>query len=417
MLGGQALVGHAGLRVRILFLTPDLPVQSGGAGRRRMLALLRIAAAHHQVDLLSFASPQPPSAALGELDGLCRQVRLVQASGARSAWRRSWSLLFGALPDLALRLESSAYRRSLAEILGVERYDVVQIEGLEMIPYLPMAQALATRAAIIYDAHHAEMALQRSIFQVHFRHPRRWHKALFAFLQWSKLGTYERLMMNEADMVLCVSGADAAKLRGRRVDPELVPNGVDAGRIAYRPPSRERGNILLWAGSLRHANDADAVGWLLSEVLPRVRERLPHVRLRLVGAGIERFRAEGVEAVGDEEDMAGELAAADVFVAPMRMGGGSPFPVLEAMAEGVPVVSTPQGLAGIAAVHERHALIGDTADTLAVAVVRLLEDRPLAGRMASVARLLVEGRYDWAKIALVYLRLLTAARRAARAAR
>jgi glycosyltransferase involved in cell wall biosynthesis len=95
----------------------------------------------------------------------------------------------------------------------------------------------------------------------------------------------------------------------------------------------------------------------------------------------------------------------------MRMGSGVRFKVLEAMAAGVPVVATPLGMAGLAADHERHALVSRDAAGLAEALARVLQDRPLARDLAQRARLLVEGRYDWKKITPQYLRLLTSARK------
>ena len=67
-------------------------------------------------------------------------------------------------------------------------------------------------------------------------------------VQWSKLGSYERIMMNETDVVLAVSDIDAGKLRGRHVDPQLVPNGVDTSAIPFKEPSNSASGILLFVG-------------------------------------------------------------------------------------------------------------------------------------------------------------------------
>lgn len=403
--------------MKLLFLTGDVPLPADRGSKLRSAGLIRAAAAHHQVDLLSFARERPPAEAEEELRRLCRQFRLVDAPSPRSGLYQAWSLLFGVLPYIARRLDAQPFRQALAETMEAETYDVVQIEGLEVIPFLPVARSLGGRAAIIYDAHRPEMAFQRTIFRVQFRYPNQWHAGLYSLLQWSKLGTYERIMMNEADMVLCASDLDADKLRGRRVDPEVVPNGVDTERIAYRSLAGGVGGQLLFVGPMDHPPNADAIRWFLTEVLPRVREWVPEARLRLAGRGTERVRAAGVQGLGYVEDLGPELAAADACVAPIRMGGSVRFKVLEAMAAGVPVVSTSMGLAGIAAQNERHALVADTPQEFAAAVVRALQDRVLVRRMVGLARLLVEGRYDWGKITPSYLRLLTVARRTARLAR
>ena len=401
--------------MKILFLTPDVPLPADQGGKLRNLALLRAAAEHHQVDLLSFCKEEPAAEHRHELERLCRRVELVPTPHPRSFLHRAWSLWFDPLPDLAFRLESPDYRARLWDLTDHEHYDVAQIEGLEMMPYISAARGgTGSRTALVYDAHNAEMSLQRSIWQAELRDPRRWLPGLYSLTQWSKLGTYERVMMNSTDMVLAVSEEDAAKLKGRHVDPLIVPNGIDAAALPYCAPTMDPGATLLFVGPLDYRPNDDAVRWLVRQIFPLVRQRKPDARLRLVGRGTERIQAAGVDAVGYVEDIGAEFARADVLLAPLRMGGGTRLKVLEAMARGVPVVSTPVGLAGIAAEPGKHALLARTPPEFATAVIEILEDREIARKLAGLARLLVEGRYDWSKITPAYLRHLTTARRLAR---
>src|SRR4029453_17809039 len=170
-------------------------------------------------------------------------------------------------------------------------------------------------------------------FQTELRNPRRVHGGLYSLAQWSKLGTYERVMMNETDTVIAVSGADGGKRRGRRVEPVIIPNGVDTTAIPYRGP-RSKGNTLLFLGTLDYRPNADAADWLVRSILPEVRKSRPDAVLRLVGRGSERLGRDGVEGVGYVDDVAAELVGADALVAPFRMAGGVRFKVLEAMAAG-----------------------------------------------------------------------------------
>ncbi|HZT05615.1 MAG TPA: glycosyltransferase family 4 protein [Chloroflexota bacterium] len=394
--------------MKILFLLPSLPDPPDAGAKLRNLALIRAAAAHHDVDVLAFHGR--------DVDGgarlhACHLVRTVPLPDPRGPARRAWGLLTDQAPDLARRLESGAFATALREILESSRYDVVQIEGLEMMPYLHVVQTFAPRAAIVYDAHNAEMWLQRTIFQAELRDPARWPAALYAMAQWSKLGSYERIMMNETSLVLAVSEVDAGKLKGRRVSPEIVPNAVDTSGMPFREPRPEPNDTLFFAGSLAYRPNADAVRWLTRSVLPLVRARLPRVRLRLAGRGTERIRGDGVEPLGYVEDIGSELARADVAVVPMRMGSGVRFKVLEAMAAGVPVVSTTLGISGVSAQPGRHVLIANRPSEFAEAVAKVIEDRALARSLAIQARQLVENRYDWDRVTPVYLRLLSNVRR------
>ena len=118
-----------------------------------------------------------------------------------------------------------------------------------------------------------------------------------------------------------------------------------------------------------------------------------------------------MEGIGYVDTVSGQLAEADALVAPFRMAGGARFKVLEAMAAGLPVVGTPAGLQGIDAEPDRHALVARTAPDLASAALRVLDDGPLAKRLALAGRKLVQERYDWSVIAPKYLALLSKARK------
>jgi glycosyltransferase involved in cell wall biosynthesis len=397
--------------VRILFLTPDLPLPADQGAKLRTIGLMRAAARFHQVDVVSFAGMEEPrSDAESSLADICRNVVVVDAPPPRPVVRRAFSLLFDPLPDLAHRLESEAYRAALWDHLQENTYHVIQIEGLEMMPYLATARSAGKHATIIYDAHNAEMSLQRSMFQAELRNARRLHGGLYSLAQWSKLGTYERVMMNEADTVVAVSEADAIKLRGRKVTPVIIPNAVDSTAVPFREPRAER-NILLFLGTLDYRPNADAVAWLVRDILPAIRQSRPDVRLRLVGRGSERLQGDGVEGIGYVDSVLSQLEEADALVAPLRMAGGVRFKVLEAMAAGLPVVGTPAGLQGIDAEPDRHALVARTAPDLASAALRVLDDGPLAKRLALAGRKLVQERYDWSVIAPKYLALLSKARK------
>jgi glycosyltransferase involved in cell wall biosynthesis len=97
-----------------------------------------------------------------------------------------------------------------------------------------------------------------------------------------------------------------------------------------------------------------------------------------------------------------------VAVVPLRIGSGSRLKALEAMAAGRPVVGTTIGLGGLDLLHGRDALVADRPVQLAEAIVRCLEDRALAARLAASGRRLVEQRYSWSRIGADYAALLEA---------
>jgi glycosyltransferase involved in cell wall biosynthesis len=177
----------------------------------------------------------------------------------------------------------------------------------------------------------------------------------------------------------------------------VVPN-------AYVPPERPAGRLdpgepptILLVGPLTYAPNADAARFLVKEVLPRLRVRLPEARVRLVGYHDDRVedlrRVDGVTVTGLVSDITAELARADVVAVPVRFGGGTRVKILEAFAHRIPVVSTTLGCEGIDAHHRRHLLIADDPDSFASACVEALADAGLRRSLTEAAHDLFWTRY------------------------
>jgi glycosyltransferase involved in cell wall biosynthesis len=139
--------------------------------------------------------------------------------------------------------------------------------------------------------------------------------------------------------------------------------------------------------------------------MPKVWDSVPDARVFVVGRGpapdlVARGQHDPRIAVtGSVESMDPYWTRATVYVLPLRGGGGTRFKALEAMAAGLPLVSTPMGMEGIAAEAGTHYLSGETPAELGSAIVRLLDDPALRDQLAEAAGRLVRARYDWRVVA------------------
>jgi hypothetical protein len=157
---------------------------------------------------------------------------------------------------------------------------------------------------------------------------------------------------------------------------------------APRDPAAPR---LALTGNLGYFPTADAVSWWVRDVWPTLRCARPELRLTLAGArpapAVRRAaRAPGVELLASPPSLAPVLAAAAVAVAPLRAGSGVPLKVLEAWAAGVPVVASAWAAAGAAARPGFELLVAETPEEWREAVLRLLDDPGLAGRLVAGGR-------------------------------
>ncbi|HKG11881.1 MAG TPA: glycosyltransferase [Pyrinomonadaceae bacterium] len=195
----------------------------------------------------------------------------------------------------------------------------------------------------------------------------------------------ESRLARECDLVWCASSADEEFMR--RLSPGIVATVVPTihPRHGRGLPFEGREHIL-FVGNFRHRPNADAVHFYAREVLPRVRESLPRVELLLVGDNAPKefagYEGAGVRVLGYVPDIEPVFARARVSVAPLRFGAGINGKIGEALAHGLPVVTTNVGAAGLALRDGEEALIADSPEDLAAASVRLYTDAALWRRLS-----------------------------------
>jgi sugar transferase (PEP-CTERM/EpsH1 system associated) len=370
----------------------------------RNWGLISELATRHDVAVLSFLDPGQPARVAETL----RRAATVEAlpPPARTLRDRLGDMLTTRLPDMALRLDSPAYARRLRDWLARAPFDVVQVEGIEMAPYLDVLEAAQPRPRIVFDDHNCEYLLQKRAWRTDVGIPTRWPAAAYSLVQWHRLRRYEAQACRRADHVLAVSQADAAALR--RLVPDLpvvvVPNGIDT--TTYRPvrgAAEAPAPTVVFTGTMDFRPNVDAVLWFARQVLPQVKTQVPGLRFVVVGQRphrrLDELRADpAITLTGRVEDVRPYIAQAGVYVAPLRIGGGTRLKLLEAMAMGKAIVSTRLGAEGYPVSDGEQLLLADTPSAFAAAVVSLLNDPRRRAALSRTARAFVERRYDWRAI-------------------
>jgi glycosyltransferase involved in cell wall biosynthesis len=272
-----------------------------------------------------------------------------------------------------------------------------------MTPYLPLVRKMQPTARCCYDAHNAEYALQWAIFHVDRHVPERLPAAAYSLLQARRIHRYERAVCAAVDCVIAVSEEDAAALRSFRADKRVavVPNGIFTDRYGDDSPRLDLGEkVLVYTGKMDYRPNIDAVRWFSDSILPLVRDAEPNVRLYIVGqkphASLESLRDDpNIEITGWVADVQPFLQAADVYIAPLRMGSGTRLKILEAMAAGCAVVATTVAASGLDSQAKRSLILADDERSFAQAVAALLNDPERRAALGQAAQADVRSLYDW----------------------
>lgn len=383
----------------MLFVSPEFPYPAYSGGCLRTLSLLRCLQADFDVHCVTFASTMPGLEELSGLRSLVREVTVLPLRFHRKTaprrYARNISRALRFVPPLVDRFSGPEVRHSLLPLLN-DSADWVWLEHLWLAPYV--AKIPRPRKKIL-DVHNVESDFYRQLR--HFSGHRLEQLGYYVFERAAR--RIEKRHLAPFDRILAVSPEDR-KLLARDCRLEkifVVPNAVKL----ESPPARqgEAGSTLYFAGRLDYSPNREAVSWFYHQIWPLVRRHLPEVRWIIVGAFPELLEAEirrdnQVALAGRVEATGPYLFPSSVVIAPLAVGGGSRFKILEAWSAGKAVVSTAKGAAGLSAVHGENIWVADNPVEFADAVVRLLSDSSLRARLGTRGRETVEQGYSWERM-------------------
>jgi glycosyltransferase involved in cell wall biosynthesis len=273
--------------------------------------------------------------------------------------------------------------------------DVVLASQIDMAAY---AVGLSGIPAVLEE-------LEVSLFKDAVEHARTLRQRVRTTLTWFKLAAYLRRTLPRFRACTVASQHEQAHVQA--IAPKypnlvVIPNAVDVASYsgdfgAVQPTS------LVFSGSLTYQPNADAVRYLLSEIYPLIQQAQPDAVLRITGDTGQLDlhtlgRIGGVQFTGHVKDVRPFVASSSVSVVPLRLGGGTRFKILEAMALGTPVVSTFKGAEGLEVTDGEDILLADDPREFSERVVHLLGSPQARARIAAGGRRRVHKRYDWAKV-------------------
>lgn len=417
--------------MRVLHFAPRVcwPLDTGAKLRNYHLA--RVLAARAKVTLLAFDHGEARPA---ELENPYEEVITVERSPGYTLAK----ILRGAMgrtPLPLLNYTTKPMKQKLAETLRQQQFDVVQVESVHLMGYLRTIRAALGRPLVVCDWHNLESELMQRYSEREPSLPRR----IYAQKTARQLRTLERRAMRDFDAHIVVSERDRERLLQLKSASSIsvIENGVDsshysdeaiaaahaawlnehdrAGSNGSQPSRRQ--NRIVFVGSMDYHANIDGVIEFAREVWPMLYQRHAQLIFTIVGRDPadevrELASLPGIEITGTVADVRPYYREAVAAVVPLRVGGGSRLKILEAMAAGVPVVSTTLGAEGLEVSHERDILIADTNEELGEAVAAVVESEAIGRRLCEGGRALVSSRYDWQRagesLFKIYAELLAA---------
>jgi glycosyltransferase involved in cell wall biosynthesis len=332
-----------------------------------------------------------------------KQVRAIPRDSAYTFAKVARGMM-GKTPLPVLNYTTESMKRALEGLLRDQDFDIIQVESIHLMSYLPIIREARKNSFVICDWHNIESELMRRYSE---REPSRLRRA-YAGRTARLMSEFERRALHEFDAHVVVSQRDAQRLQDLNPAARIfvIENGVDTAfysdlGVKDETPARR----IVFVGSMDYHANIDGVVDFAHEVWPRLRERQTDLVFTIVGkdpASEVRELAQigGIEVTGTVDDVRPFYREAIAAVVPLRVGGGSRLKILEAMAAGVPVISTTLGAEGLEVRHDENILIADTNEQLLEAIISLVTIKARHNHLVVAGRALVSRRYDWSSLGL-----------------
>ena len=384
--------------MKILMVSSYLPYPLFSGGHIRLYNIIKDLYKNNQITLICEKRTYQNEKDIAEVRKFCKEIITVDRN-------KQWTLKnifrtgFSKYPFLVTGHTHSQMKIVIKKILKKEKFDLIHVETFYVMQNLPNEISIA----VSLTEHNIEYLVYKR-----FRDKAPFYIKPLLDIDILKLKKIEEGNWRKADVAIAVSFEDKKVIENVNDRVFIVPNGVDMQEFKiqnskFKIDRRER--TVLFIGDFSWVENRDAARAVLRDIWPKIRSNIKNqkVKLWIVGrkipASIKKLGTDGV--VFDENALSNTsiiYEKADLLLAPIRMGGGTSFKILEAMASGVAVVTTRLGAIGIGAENRKEVIIADDNQKLADSVIEVLNNKNLYDKITKNARSLIEEKYNWENI-------------------
>lgn len=382
--------------MNILVVSSYLPFPLFDGGNVRLYNIIKELAKTHKITLICEIREKQSDMDIKEVKKFCEEVIVVPH-------KKPWSLqnilktVFSPYPLLVVMHTFPTMKGKIVETLNKKSFDVIHVETFYVYQNLPK-----TYLPIVLVEHNIEYLVYSRYTQT-----ARWYLKPFLYLDILKIKYWEEKFWRRATKVCAVTEEEKRKMN--RDDVIVVPNGVDIS--LYTPMKGKEGKKtkrILFIGSFKWIQNVTSAKWIITEIWPKILETIQNKKidvlpiLWIVGRNIpdslKELKTDSIVFDEHADDTLKVYRESDIQLAPIKVGGGSSYKILESMACGVPVVTTPLAANALGAKKDSEILVAETSDELAEHVVKLLQNPSIYEKIKKNARLLIEKKYNWESI-------------------
>ena len=381
--------------MKILVVLPRFPYPLEKGDKLRAYHQIVELSKRHEIHLFAVSHDKVTPEQRAALEPYCRSVSVVTPTRF-TAWFNTVRNYFRSKSLQMGYWDSARARRTVKDLARKIQPDVVYNQMVRTVPLvarLPYPKVMDFQDALSMNTER-RMEQSRGL----------WRSILHYEFKMLRSTEYNAFKIFDALTIISETDADAIPHK-RNGDIHIVRNGVDFDYFKNEESrmkneeSRDSSSDIVFCGNMQYAPNIDAARYLVSDIMPLVWQQRPEAHLVLAGAtpvaAVRRLAGPRVEVTGSVPDIRPYYANSRLFIAPMRLGSGLQNKLLEAMAMGVPCVTTPIANEALGATPGTHLLVANSPQELADHILALLADPALAQTLSAAALDFVHQNFSW----------------------
>ena len=378
--------------MRILYLCHRFPFPPARGGKIRPFNMIKHLSGKHEVVVASLVRSHKEAEEGRGLSNHCSDFMMSRVTSL-AAWTRMIARLPTFGPSSMGYFYAPDLGRRIRERLAKETFDLIFVHCSSVAPYVAGVRGIPK----ILDF--GDMDSQKWL---EYRRFKAFPLSLGYWLEGRKMEAAERALAQRFDLCTCTTKAELETLRlfGLPISTDWFPNGVDTSYFCptnapYDP------NTIAFVGRMDYFPNQQAMLFFADDVFPRIREKNPAAKLMIIGAEPSTeirnlARRQGINVTGTVPDVRAHVQRSAVSVAPLFIARGTQNKIIECMAMGVPVVTSPEAAGGVDAVPGEHVLVARSPEDYVEKVLTLMTDQLTRQRFGAAGRARVETHHSWA---------------------
>jgi glycosyltransferase involved in cell wall biosynthesis len=302
------------------------------------------------------------------------------------------------------RFTSEPFADQLKHLLKLQNkpFDLIQLEGLYVCPYIELLQEVLPQTPIVFRPHNIE----HEIWERQWEQAKQGLRKYYLKITAERIKEYEELQLRNPvfKAIIPISSKDAGMIQKLRIRTPIHVStaAFDLKKLAKVPPTKMQAKSLCYIGALDWLPNELGMKWFLKKVWPAIHKMYPEVELFIAGRRMSPFfstlKMEGITVVGEVKDAYTYMRSKAIMIVPLFIGSGMRVKIIEGMALGKAILATSIAAEGIPARHGYDIMIADEPETFINQLATLIENPSMVSALGEHAATLIHEQFDNEKI-------------------